>query len=53
MPLPKPPAKRAAILSPADFESQALEQNVIDWVLARAKVEELQTTFAELTGVAA
>ncbi len=37
----------------ADFESQALERNVMDWVLARAKVEELQTTFAELTGVAA
>ena len=35
----------------ADFESQALEQNVIDWVLARAQVAELQTTFAELTGV--
>ena len=36
----------------ADFEAQALEQNVINWVLARAKVAELQTTFAELTGVA-
>lgn len=36
----------------ADFESQALEQNVMNWVLSRAKVEELQTTFAELTGVA-
>ena len=36
-----------------DFESQALEQNVIDWVLARSQVAELQTTFAELTGVAA
>ncbi|MEO8137044.1 MAG: trigger factor [Betaproteobacteria bacterium] len=36
----------------ADFESQALEQNVINWVMTRAKVEELQTTFAELTGVA-
>jgi len=35
----------------ADFESQALEQNVINWVLARAEVVELQTTFAELTGV--
>jgi len=34
-----------------DFEAQALEQNVIDWVLSRAKVEELQTTFAQLTGV--
>ena len=34
-----------------DFESQALEQNVIDWVLARSQVAELQTTFAELTGV--
>jgi trigger factor len=36
-----------------DFESQALEQNVIDWVLARARVEELKTTFADLTGVPA
>jgi trigger factor len=36
----------------ADFEAQALEQNVINWVLARAQVTELQTTFAELTGVA-
>ena len=36
----------------ADFESQALEQNVINWVLGRAKVEELQTTFADLTAVA-
>jgi trigger factor len=37
----------------ADFEAQALEQNVINWVLQRARVSELQTTFAELTGVAA
>lgn len=37
----------------ADFEAQALEQNVINWVLGRARVSELQTTFAELTGVAA
>ncbi len=36
----------------SDFEAQALEQNVIDWVLARAQVTELRTTFAELTGVA-
>jgi len=34
----------------AEFESLALEQNVINWVLARAKVTELQTTFADLTG---
>ena len=34
-----------------DFEAQALEQTVIDWVLSRAQVVELQTTFAELTGV--
>ncbi|MEP6702788.1 MAG: trigger factor [Betaproteobacteria bacterium] len=33
----------------ADFEAQALEQNVINWVSARAQVAELQTTFAELT----
>jgi len=37
----------------ADFEAQALEQNVMNWVLDRAQVSELQTTFAELTGVAA
>ena len=36
-----------------DFEAQALEQNVIDWVLQRARVQELKTTFAELTGVPA
>ena len=36
----------------ADFDAQALEQNVIAWVLARCQVAELQTTFAELTGVA-
>lgn len=35
----------------AAFESQALEQNVINWVLTRSQVAELQTTFAELTGV--
>jgi trigger factor len=35
----------------ADFDAQALEQNVINWVLARCQVVELQTTFAELTGV--
>ncbi len=35
----------------ADFESQALENNVISWVLERAQVAELRTTFAELTGV--
>jgi trigger factor len=36
----------------SEFESLALEQNVINWVLARAQVVELQTTFAELTGAA-
>ena len=34
-----------------DFEAQALEQNVIEWVLQRAQVQELKTTFAQLTGV--
>ena len=34
----------------AEFESLALEQNVINWVLARSQVVELQTTFADLTG---
>jgi trigger factor len=36
----------------ADFESQALEQNVMNWVLTRAQVVELPTTFGQLTGVA-
>ena len=35
----------------ADFESHALENNVINWVLERAQAAELRTTFAELTGV--
>ena len=35
----------------ADFEAQALEQSVINWVLGRAQVQELRTTFSELTGV--
>ena len=32
---------------------QALERNVVDWVLARAKVEDKPATFAELMGPAA
>ena len=36
-----------------EFEMQALERNVVDWVLARAKVEDKPTTFAELMGPAA
>ncbi len=34
----------------AEFEMQALERNVVDWVLARAKVEDKPATFAELMG---
>jgi len=34
----------------AEFEMQALERNVVDWVLARAKVEDRPATFAELMG---
>ena len=36
----------------AEFEMQALERNVVDWVLARAKVEDRPATFAELMGPA-
>jgi trigger factor len=36
----------------AEFEMQALERNVVDWVLARAKVEDKPATFAELMGPA-
>ena len=31
-----------------DFEAQAVEQNVVDWALARARVENRPTSFAEL-----
>jgi len=37
----------------AEFEMQALERNVVDWVLARARVEDKPATFAELMGPAA
>jgi len=33
----------------AEFESQAMEDNVIDWVLAHAKVQDKPTSFKELT----
>jgi trigger factor len=32
----------------AEFEAQALEYNVVEWVLGQAVVEEQATTFAEL-----
>jgi len=31
-----------------EFEAQAVEQNVVDWALARARVENRPTSFAEL-----
>ena len=31
-----------------EFEALALEQNVVDWVLARAQVNDEPTTFEEL-----
>jgi trigger factor len=33
-----------------EFEALAVERNVVDWVLAQAKVEDTPTTFAELMG---
>ena len=33
-----------------DFEAMVLEQNVVDWVLARAKVADEPTTFEQLMG---
>ena len=35
-----------------EFEALAVERNVVDWVLARARVEDAATTFAELMGPA-
>jgi trigger factor len=36
----------------ADFEAMALERNVVDWVLARAKVVSKPTSFEALMGPA-
>ena len=33
-----------------EFEALAVEQNVVDWVLARAKVADKPATFEELMG---
>ncbi len=33
-----------------DFEAVVLEQNVVDWVLARAKVTDEPTTFEQVMG---
>ena len=33
-----------------DFEAMALEQNVVDWVLARAKVTDAPMTFEQAMG---
>jgi len=35
-----------------EFEALAVERNVVDWVLAQARVEDAPTTFAELMGPA-
>jgi trigger factor len=35
-----------------EFQALAVEHNVVDWVLAQAKVEDAATTFAELMGPA-
>jgi len=35
-----------------EFEALAVERNVVDWVLAQAKVEDSPTTFAQLMGPA-
>ncbi len=35
-----------------EFEALAVERNVVDWVLAQAKVEDTPATFAELMGPA-
>ena len=32
----------------AEFEALAVEQNVVDWVLARARVNDVPTTFEAL-----
>ena len=33
-----------------DFEAMVLEQNVVDWVLARAKVRDTPTSFEQAMG---
>jgi trigger factor len=35
-----------------DFEALAVERNVVEWILARSKVVDKPTTFAELMGPA-
>ena len=35
-----------------EFEALAVEQNVVDWILAQARVEDVPTTFAALMGQA-
>jgi len=51
---PDPEQARRAYLQNRDamrqIEAAALEEQVIDWVLARARVSERAMTFAELTG---
>jgi trigger factor len=37
----------------AEFEALAVEQNVVDWVLARARVNDVATTFEALMAPAA
>lgn len=36
----------------SEFEALAVERNVVDWVLAQARVEDVPATFAELMGPA-
>ena len=54
---PDPDQARRAYLQNQDamrqIESGALEEQVIDWILARAQVTERPTTFKELTGFGA
>jgi trigger factor len=33
-----------------EFEALAVERNVVDWILAQAKVEDTPASFAELMG---
>ena len=51
---PDPDQARRAYLQNQDamrqIESAALEEQVIDWILARARVTERPMTFKELTG---
>jgi trigger factor len=51
---PNPDEVRRAYLQNADamrqIESAVLEDQVVDWVVGKAKITDKPTTFAELTG---